>query len=115
VDQLAQELTRIADTTTFNGQKLLDGSYNGSCQVGANGGEQIAVAINAGEVTPATDPVTFKGLGALGLGVQGASATQGIDVSTTPAAAGAALTAIDAALSTVSTTRADLGAKQNRL
>ncbi|WP_299036302.1 flagellin [uncultured Pseudokineococcus sp.] len=103
VDQLAQELTRIADTTQFNGKKLLDGTYNGAFQVGANGGEQISVAVNNGAATPA-------GLGAAGLGVQGATATQGLDVK-----GATALTTIDAAISTVSTTRADLGAKQNRL
>lgn len=110
VDQLAQELTRIADTTQFNGKKLLDGTYNGAFQVGANGGEQISVAVNAGAVDPAADPVAYKGLGAAGLGVQGASATQGLDVT-----GATALATIDAAIGTVSTTRADLGAKQNRL
>jgi flagellin len=102
VDQLAQELTRIADTTQFNGKKLLDGSYNGSFQVGANGGEQISVAITSGG-TPA-------GLGAEGLGVQGATADDGIDVK-----GATALATIDTAIQTVSTARADLGAKQNRL
>jgi len=102
VDQLAQELTRIADTTQFNGKKLLDGSYDGSFQVGANGGEQISVAITSGG-TPA-------GLGAAGLGVQGATADDGIDVK-----GATALATIDTAIQTVSTARADLGAKQNRL
>ena len=36
MDQLGTELTRIADTTSFNGKKLLNGSYEGSFQVGAN-------------------------------------------------------------------------------
>ena len=109
VDQLAQELTRIADTTQFNGKKLLDGAYSGAFQVGANGGEQITVAINAGLADPA-DPTSGKGVGAAGLGVEGASTTQGIDVTDADA-----LETIDAAIQTVSTTRADLGAKQNRL
>jgi flagellin len=39
VGQLKSELTRIADTTTFNGKKLLDGNYDGKFQVGANAGE----------------------------------------------------------------------------
>src|SRR3954462_1243250 len=34
LDQLTGELTRIADTTTFNGTALLDGSYDGTFQVG---------------------------------------------------------------------------------
>lgn len=41
--QLKSELTRIADTTQFNGTKLLNGSYSGTFQVGANAGETIKV------------------------------------------------------------------------
>src|SRR3954464_7945796 len=43
--QLKAELNRIADTTTFNGKKLLDGSFKENFQVGANAGETIAVTI----------------------------------------------------------------------
>ena len=41
VGQLASELDRIASTTAFNGQKLLDGSNSSTFQVGANAGEVI--------------------------------------------------------------------------
>lgn len=34
--QLSSELTRIAGSTAFGGQQLLDGTYNGSFQIGAN-------------------------------------------------------------------------------
>ncbi|MDO8464117.1 MAG: flagellin [Gallionella sp.] len=44
VGQLASELDRIAGTTSFNGQKLLDGSNSNSYQVGANAGEVITVS-----------------------------------------------------------------------
>ncbi|MBI5437584.1 MAG: flagellin [Nitrosomonadales bacterium] len=44
VGQLASELDRIAATTSFNGQKLLDGSNSNSYQVGANAGEVITVS-----------------------------------------------------------------------
>ncbi|MDO8464127.1 MAG: flagellin [Gallionella sp.] len=44
VSQLASELDRIAGTTSFNGQKLLDGSSSNSYQVGANAGEVITVS-----------------------------------------------------------------------
>jgi flagellin len=47
VKQLKSELTRIADTTTFNGTKLLDGNYDGTFQVGANSGETIGVKIGS--------------------------------------------------------------------
>ncbi|MBA4743476.1 MAG: flagellin [Azoarcus sp.] len=42
VQQLTQELQRIATTTEFNGQKLLDGSFtSASFQVGANANQTI--------------------------------------------------------------------------
>src|ERR1700712_6077811 len=45
MSQLKSELTRISDTTQFNGTKLLDGKFNGTFQVGANAGETISVNI----------------------------------------------------------------------
>jgi flagellin len=46
VDQLKAELTRIADTTTFNGKKLFDGSFGTqSFQVGYQANETISVTI----------------------------------------------------------------------
>lgn len=45
VQQLAQELQRVAATTEFNGQKLLDGSFTGAVfQVGANANQTITAA-----------------------------------------------------------------------
>jgi flagellin len=47
VDQLISEIDRIATTTTFNGQRLLDGSFSGATfQVGANSGETISFGIS---------------------------------------------------------------------
>ena len=52
VDQLKQELTRIAETTTFNGKKLLDGSMiSAQFQVGANAGETISFGIGSARAT----------------------------------------------------------------
>lgn len=46
VNQLQQELDRIVSTTTFNGKKLLDGSFAAAqFQVGANASETISVTI----------------------------------------------------------------------
>ncbi|MDQ9170808.1 flagellin [Oxalobacteraceae bacterium R-40] len=46
VSQLVSEISRIGDTTSFNGLKILDGSYtNQQYQVGANAGETIAVSV----------------------------------------------------------------------
>lgn len=48
VEQLKQELDRISDTTTFNGQKILDGSQKDtSLQVGANANETISFDIDS--------------------------------------------------------------------
>ena len=46
VSQLQQELDRIAQTTEFNGQRLLDGSFStATFQVGANAGQTITFGI----------------------------------------------------------------------
>jgi flagellin len=48
VAQLTQELNRIADTTSFGGRKLLDGSFGSqNFQVGANAFETISVSVGA--------------------------------------------------------------------
>ncbi|WP_291588243.1 flagellin [Comamonas sp. UBA7528] len=44
LSQLRDEVDRVAKTTTFNGAKLLDGSFTGGVfQVGANSGDNITV------------------------------------------------------------------------
>jgi flagellin len=46
--QLIEEIGRTVDTATFNGVKLLDGSFqNKSFQVGANVGDEVNVSIGA--------------------------------------------------------------------
>lgn len=58
--QLATEITRIRDTTTFNGQNLLNGTNSWTFQIGANASQTMAVSIGdiAGSAgtngTPAT-------------------------------------------------------------
>jgi flagellin len=47
IDQLAAEITRIAETTEFNTQNLLGGSFQGTFHIGANEGQNINLAINA--------------------------------------------------------------------
>jgi flagellin-like hook-associated protein FlgL len=82
ITQLKSELTRISDTTTFNGTKLLDGNYKGTFQVGANAGETISVNVG-------------RAMSAKGLGVDGVDVTgNGKYVNATGAAAasGAVLT-----------------------
>jgi len=91
--ELEAELTRISTQTSFGGTNLLDGSYAAEFQVGANAGQTISVNI-------AQD---F------------ASGTIGADGSLTSFdGAQSRITDLDSVLSTVNTTRSNLGAKQNR-
>ena len=47
IEQLKEELTRIGDSTTFNGRKLLDGSYvNAYFQVGAFSGQSVRLGVS---------------------------------------------------------------------
>jgi len=114
-DQLAKELTRISAKTDFNGSKLLDGSYNGTFQVGANAGDTLSVAINSAPATTGTTPTAAKGFSAVDLAV-GTVATGGTGESTVSldVSASTTLTALDTAITKVSTARANLGAVQNR-
>ncbi|MGG7164465.1 flagellin [Clostridium ihumii] len=43
--QLTQEIDRIANNTEFNTQNLLDGSFSGKFQIGANGGQSMDLSI----------------------------------------------------------------------
>ncbi|MCW8107591.1 flagellin [Alteromonas ponticola] len=96
VTALIAEMSRIGTDTEFNGVKILDGSYSSDFQVGANAGQTISV-----------DLTKSGGYGASGLSLGS------VDISTSAGAA-AALTSIDAAISTIGGARADLGALQNR-
>jgi len=92
---LVSELDRIANSASFNGVNLLDGTNStASIQVGINANETIDVTLQ--DTTAAT------------LGVNA------VDVSTVTGA-NAALAIIDTATDTVNTARGDLGASQNRL
>jgi flagellin len=52
VGQLASEIARIGNTTSFNGLKILDGSYTSQqYQVGANAGETITVSVGDSRAT----------------------------------------------------------------
>ncbi|WP_323754045.1 flagellin domain-containing protein [Marinobacter sp.] len=105
VDERVKEIDRISDETTFNGQKLLDGSLNSgnavSFQVGYEKGQTI-------DVTFGSD----MGKDVLGSTASGAK-IEDIDLNTATGAANA-LDILDDALDTVNTFRSDLGAVQNR-
>ncbi|WP_029068251.1 flagellin [Jonesia quinghaiensis] len=82
--QLKSELTRISDTTQFNGAKLLDGSYNGKFQVGANVGESINVAVGTA--------MSANGLGVDGVDVTAGTATTATVVNAVAGTAGTVTT-----------------------
>lgn len=92
--QLISQLGDIATRTDFNGTALLDGTANINIQTGVNSGDTVNI--------------TIGDLQAAGLGVAA------VDISTV-AGAGAALTLVDTAINTVASSRATLGAVQNRL
>ena len=46
VQALKAEIDRIADTTMFNNQKILNGSYNQLFQIGKDAGDTLNIAIN---------------------------------------------------------------------
>jgi len=67
VQQRLEEINRIASQTSFNGQKVLDGSFGSAqFQIGANVGETISVNLTTGTRADqlgqiATDTATFGG------------------------------------------------------
>ena len=95
IDALVSEIDRVASTTTFNEQNLLDGTFTGkNLQVGAENGQSITISISA--------------MSAAAISVNALSVSSF-------SKAGSAIDKIKAALTTVSTQRSDLGAIQNRL
>ena len=106
VAALKDQITSITDNTTFNGVDLLkgDGTTPGTAksvaiQTGANANQQVTVSIADVRTSQLTD---------------GTTTVAAIDISTDVGAT-AALGSLDAALKTVTTAQADLGASQNRL
>ena len=95
INQLTSEINRISSTTQFNTQNLIDGNFKGkSLQVGALSGQAITISI--------------KAMSAGKIGVSGLQVTSF-------AKAGAAMKAVQGAISVVSVQRSYLGALQNRL
>lgn len=60
VQQRLAEVERISSQTSFNGQKILDGTFgNAAFQVGANVGETITVALSTSTRTNAIGQIAF--------------------------------------------------------
>ncbi|MDQ1287664.1 MAG: flagellin [Actinomycetota bacterium] len=107
--QLNSELDRIAVTTKFGQQSLLDGNYAGAFQVGSDSQTVNASNVITVDMTSAgaLAGLTITGLDSAGLALSSS------DLATT-ATATAAIDSLDTALKDVSTVRAKLGAFQNR-
>ncbi len=109
--QLKAEITRIAHAVNFNGTTLLNraSSTNLTLQIGSNSGATnqftIALTNNIAGVTGTAAGAT-DGLGILDVGQASV---------TTRALASTSITSLDAAITQVSTNRANIGAMQNRL
>lgn len=106
VDQLTQEISRIVQTTSFNGTMLLSGSASLTFQVGASGSADNQVSVTTTNLAQTGSAGLYAYNSAL-------SATGTINVST-QSAASAALSSLDADISQVSTLRSTFGAVQNR-
>ncbi|MFK0036577.1 flagellin domain-containing protein [Pseudomonas monteilii] len=103
---MLKEIDRIAGSTQLNGKNLLDGSASDmTFQVGSNTGSDNQITISLSDAMNTS--------GALS-GLDGMSIT-GADSAAAEATFTAALSAIDDALNAINSTRADLGAVQNRL
>src|ERR1700722_11052936 len=57
-EQLKEEITRVGETTTFNGVKLLEGGATITFQVGAN--EEESVAVKTVELSKAVENASVK-------------------------------------------------------
>lgn len=95
VSALRQEMSRIGSTTEFGGVSLLAGGFSATFLVGANANQKISVNLSR-----------TGGFGANGLSIDGDVLSAG--------GASSMLAEIDSALSVIGSTRAELGALQNR-
>ena len=102
--QLSKEITRTAESTEFNDQHLLDGSFTSkNLQVGSESDPGNQIEINIEE------------LSATKIGVQAGTDNSGQINVLTHSSAKAAIDSIKEALVSISKQRSDLGAIQNRL
>jgi len=117
MNELIDEIDRIANNTEFNQKKLLNGTLSGSgnalnFQIGANSGQSIQLEISSMK-SDAIGSDTTDTIASLKLsGVSGGITSGGI-MSYTDATE--AITTINDAIEDVSAERSKLGANQNRL
>ncbi|WP_417273728.1 flagellin [Celeribacter halophilus] len=115
VKALAEEINRVASDTTFGGQNLLDGTYTGTFQVGADAQQTISFSLSSGG---AGNSIDFAGNG--GMTVSGLSDQASVQLSkdtisvSTVANAQSMVAILDTMIAAVDSKRAELGAVQNR-
>ncbi|SIR06274.1 flagellin [Aeromonas sp. RU39B] len=123
-DQLMTEINRVATDTTFGGQKLLNGGYKGTFQVGADAGQTITFKMTAAFTIKGISSAT-KGSATITTNASGEpytiTAQNGTAVTTTSlqsiksaSAAQTAMANLDYMIKAVDSKRAELGAVQNR-
>lgn len=105
VDQLTQEISRIAQTTQFNGTSLLSGGSTLTFQVGSSGSTDNTVSVSASDLTSGSTKLNSY--------ATSLSGTNTINV-LTQSGAQSQLSALDADIGTVSDIRSTFGAVQNR-
>ena len=113
--QLVKEIDRIAQNTTWAGAALLNGDAAGAEDSTATFSFQAGVGNNSGADVFS---VTVKNADATTLDIFVANATVATDNDVnllSQTSAGSAITAVDAAIATVSSERANLGAVSNRM
>ena len=106
---LASEIERIAVTTEFNGVKLLSGGATVQLQVGFDSGSTSQISYSGVQGTLASLGLARAGVSALTYSVNAASNLEG------QSAARNALDAVNAAISSLASTRGELGSTQARL
>jgi flagellin len=111
VQNLNTQLTSISSQTKFGSTVLINGTYNRNFQVGANGGETVALDLSKANVAATSVGAATGGTDLTTLTI--ANATSPATYSTTQGSGD--LTKIDAAISAVSAGRSQIGAVQNQL
>ncbi|QUX92922.1 flagellin [Marinomonas sp. A3A] len=116
VSQLSTEINRIASDTTFGGENLLDGTYTGIFQVGADSNQTISFNLTDGGINNTID---YAGNGGFTMsGLSSNATTAQVDVVSasvsTMANAQSMVDVLDTMISAVDSKRAELGAVQNR-
>ncbi len=106
---LGSEIERIAQTTTFNDIRLLSNTSDVAVQVGVDGTANSRITITAVLGTLASLALAGSGSSALSFSIIGTTSTL------SQAAALNALSAVNAAINSVSTVRGTLGAAESRL